>query len=709
MISKIKDIFKFGSIINLIDINRLSNKDDYISKLKKKYEIVTTNEIDSLKDKKQIEAAEIIANFITILFIQEKSCSFLESIIGKLNKIISSLALNILMRKCLCEDIHQPIKEFIFQKYLNGLVNIDKIMSLIRSLPIEVNIKFLKELMEKCKFTVEEFYSLKNNKIKLLCELNDNGILDKKICNEAIGAIEVILNNIYKDIENGNIRIRTLELFLKNEKDIVIKRLALIKVSIENFNPFEAYGKIKRKFYNIYDDIIVLTYMKNSLSIFHRKKYIKVIKEITDIISRLENIEIKNYNDEVKEKINNFNSLKATCEMVSKVKDFILFKVIYDRTFGKDEEYRFNKGVNKLKEIKILFDERYTVEEIYERNKEIFDKIKILLNTNELKVELFIRQMIDYFNIREVDLINDWTIIFKSKKYEMDLKSIIFFFESLNPNDKKWNQILSKYCETLSGLKLRELKEKLIYLKRKGIYDYEKENYYLKVFTSLYGKREAIDFLLSKIDEDIQYLYDRIDPINQTIITKKNIQDFEECKKIFSIFKELHDNFQLFEYIKNIHNDEIIKSFESYSKNYSYIIELDINDNSWFNLFDIANEIIQNSNFIINQDKEDFCYGKNKRINMEGLIQLKNKIHMNFQKKNNDKKEPDLFQIKCEKLVFFKESISNLEMIRNNIKVLLQKGRCLPILFSIKLEYPNIKYYLNKIETNFGKIKDFLL
>lgn len=48
-------------------------------------------------------------------------------------------------------------------------------------------------------------------------------------------------------------------------------------------------------------------------------------------------------------------------------------------------------------------------------------------------------------------------------------------------------------------------------------------------------------------------------------------------------------------------------------------------------------------------------------------------------------------------------------MIRNNIKVLLQKGRYLPILFSIKLEYPNIKYYLNKIETNFGKIKDFLL
>ena len=49
--------------------------------------------------------------------------------------------------------------------------------------------------------------------------------------------------------------------------------------------------------------------------------------------------------------------------------------------------------------------------------------------------------------------------------------------------------------------------------------------------------------------------------------------------------------------------------------------------------FDIANEIIKNSNFIINQDEEDFCYGKNKKINMEELIQLKNKIYMNIQKK----------------------------------------------------------------------------
>jgi len=107
---------------------------------------------------------------------------------------------------------------------------------------------------------------------------------------------------------------------------------------------------------------------------------------------------------------------------------------------------------------------------------------------------------------------------------------------------------------------------------------------------------------------------------------------------------------------------------------------------------------------------EDFCYGKNKKINMEELIQLKNIIYMKFHikdKKKVQKKDP--FQIEYEKLVFFKESICNLEMIRNNIKVLRKKGSNLPILFNIKLKYPNINYYLNKIEINFGKIKDFLL
>ena len=84
---------------------------------------------------------------------------------------------------------------------------------------------------------------------------------------------------------------------------------------------------------------------------------------------------------------------------------------------------------------------------------------------------------------------------------------------------------------------LEELKKNLNELKDNGIYDYQKKSNYSKLFTSLYEKKEAIDFLLSKINTDnIKYLYDRIDPINQTL-NIKNIQDFEKCIKIFQKFQ----------------------------------------------------------------------------------------------------------------------------------------------------------------------------
>ena len=53
-----------------------------------------------------------------------------------------------------------------------------------------------------------------------------------------------------------------------------------------------------------------------------------------------------------------------------------------------------------------------------------------MLIKNEMIADEFITQIIDYFKIEEKkELINDLTIIFKSKKYEMDLKSIIFFLK----------------------------------------------------------------------------------------------------------------------------------------------------------------------------------------------------------------------------------------------------------------------------------------
>ena len=252
---------------------------------------------------------------------------------------------------------------------------------------------------------------------------------------------------------------------------------------------------------------------------------------------------------------------------------------------------------------------------------------------------------------------------------------------------------------------IKDLKNNFNLLKKIGIYNNEGRTYnYFKLFTSLYDKKEAIDFLLSKTNQNISALYDKIDPSNR-IITIKDIQDTEKCIKIIEKFKELKENNKIFDYIKNLNEDQISK-FEIYSKKYSSIIELDRNDDSSINLYKQVNKFIQDATFIFRQDKEDFSYDEKGITNMEELIHLKNKIYI---KPPKEKEEPkDEFQKKCFKLVFFKNIVSNLEEIYEYMKFLRIKGSNLPILINIQIKYPNIEYILNKKKTNLCAIKDFL-
>ena len=58
--------------------------------------------------------------------------------------------------------------------------------------------------------------------------------------------------------------------------------------------------------------------------------------------------------------------------------------------------------------------------------------------------------------------------------------------------------------------------------------------------------------------------------------------------------------------------------------------------------------------------------------------------------------------------MFFKEIISNLEVIYDKMKILRIKGCSLPILIDINIEYPTIKYKLNKKITDFEFIREYL-
>jgi hypothetical protein len=95
---------------------------------------------------------------------------------------------------------------------------------------------------------------------------------------------------------------------------------------------------------------------------------------------------------------------------------------------------------------------------------------------------------------------------------------------------------------------------------------------------------------------------------------------------------------------------------------------------------------------------------------LEDLIHLKNQIHI---KKENEMSENDLLKSKCKILIFFKNTISNIEEIIEYMNILRSKGSSLPIkinmTITIKDKEPTVKYKLGEEENKtFEDIKKFL-
>ena len=202
MISKIKTISNLGTILDLIDIKKISKVDEFFTKLKAKYELVIKKQLDSLKDKELNNAVKIIAKFVDLIFIHENNCNFIKQKISKLDKKISCLIYIELIRRCNV-DKYKQMKELIYNNFLNKLENINVIIDLIDSLEKHDKKIFMVKLIKKCQFTKEEYYSNnENEKIVLLCELYDKGKL-KRIEDETYGEIEKIMLQISHDVLDG--------------------------------------------------------------------------------------------------------------------------------------------------------------------------------------------------------------------------------------------------------------------------------------------------------------------------------------------------------------------------------------------------------------------------------------------------------------------------------------------------------------------------
>jgi len=744
--SKIIDISTFGTIIEIIDISRIDKdkKYDYYKILKEKYVYIIKNEIESLEDEVKLnKAIDIISNFIRIIFADENNTNFLEDQIKKLNDKLQSLIYFELIKKC-DDEKYEAMKDYIFEIFLKNIKETDKIIKLIKILNDKDREKFLEKLMKVCEFETNEYYSnYENDKIKLLCKLNDpdNPIINENNC----GKLQIILDDIKTDLEEKTITKKQLEEFLniKNEnlenvkdesrkKELdnnnpIIQKLALIKIILPKYDPIEKYGNYKKLITDINKKIQELKYIKNSLIIFHKNTFKVQIKNLTNIIINIETKTIKEfYVDKIQQDITKLFELKTKCDEINKVKEFLLFKKIFEKSKGKDQEERFDNALAKLKFIKNSFEKekeknietifkfKLEKEEDSKKFENIFENIKDELSKkDDSQSDKFIKQMITYFNIKDENKQKDLIIIIKSKKYEMIVKSIKFFIED---GLKKKLTTLPNNIE-LSKMNLSDLRRTLTDLKDRHIYDYEIENpFFYQVFISFYDKKEAIDFLMNKIEAKINFdgLKDKLDPTNRSI-SIKDIEDSTSCLKQFIELKNKND-IKIIEYLKDL-GEETIKKMISFSKHFPSIKELDSKNEK--DIFEDIYIIIDNASLTFKLDSQNFKYKnneENKEITIEELINLKNKINIqvndNKKNKENEDKEKDKYQIKCDKLIFFKKIISNIEIIYDKIKILRVKGYNIPILINIEIKYPNIIYKFNKNneeeEKDFDSIKNYL-
>jgi len=760
--SKIKDILTFGNIIKLLDANHLGEKKkDYFNILKNKYDFIIKDEIQKLKEDKLDNAVTIVSEFVSKIFLDEQDTGYLEDKISKLDDKIKKKIYYKLIRTYNTKD-YEKMKNYIFSIFLKNKEDTNSIITLIDNLSEDDKKDFTNELMKECIFTKKEYYSNnENKKINLLCCLNETGKI--KIIgqdNKHANIMTNILDEIKKDLEGGYISKKVLEEFLnktspktvenkstnetvnnkidknknvkdeKNEKENnkIIQKLGLIKLNIETYDPEAEFRRLGIIIDDIKDKVDKLNFIKEALSIFFRNKHREDISKITDIVKKIETNPICDLRtEEMDNSINELLNLLPKCETINNVKDFLLFKEIFKISQGQDQGEIFEDALKKLNDLKKSFlNNSSNIETIF-NNKEfvnIFKSIKEELGKkDESKSDLFIKQMIEYFDIKDEKKKEELKMIIKSKKYEMVVKSIDDFF--INIKGKRLALLPANI--DLSKMNLTDLKRTLDKLKSDNIYDYKDNSPFYLVYTSFYKKKEAIDFLLKKgkvgIEKFEKDLKEKLDPTNRSI-SIKDIDDTIECILHFKNF-DLLTNKQILTYIRELYDPKDkdrtnIKIFESFSTKFESIQELERKTGG--DTFEEVYQIIEDASLILKLDSEDFIYkknGENININIEELIKLKNKINIQ-PSKSSTKKENDPYKIKCDKLLFFKDIISNLEIIYNKINILRAEGFNIPIIINISIKYrneenksndskrANVEYKLNESKTTFSMIKDYL-
>ena len=341
----------FELMIELINKKNNHEKSAFLDLLNKKYDSNIKNKIEFLKaqelDKKIKNSAKIILlNFI--FESKEKKLNFILNINEVFNSNIKSSIFFETVKICIeigknkNIDINfKELRDYIFNELsnkVNSINDINKIMYILDILKENENIsnEFLQKIIENNLFSIDDFFfNNQNLKITLIYKLYETGKI-KRNNQDYLEKIEIILDDIKRKLD-GDIKLETLHIFLKNDKSEIIQRLKLLNIILEEYNPLEEYNKLKKTYSEIDEKIIRLKFIQKNIILYYKETYKNFIKKLEETLRLsqekrifsiygnlgiiIEEIESRN----LLQKANKINSIKIFCCLM------LFMKILYPK------------------------------------------------------------------------------------------------------------------------------------------------------------------------------------------------------------------------------------------------------------------------------------------------------------------------------------------------------------------------------------------
>ena len=708
LISKIKTIYHFELILDLININNIGDKlSNFTELLEDKYESSIKKPGFFNETKEEIEINKVINPLFKLFkfFLQQTN---LESLKRKIN-LLKNENMKIEIYIKLYQINEKSIKKYIEDKFIQNLNsnNIENLIKFMKSLNSQDDyLRVIERLGDKYPVNEEIFLSKEENiGIELLILLKEKNLLIEDEKNFFYEKIKKEFENAFTNIDTNNITIKQLDSFLSSKEEYIEKKLTLLKnITNQIFNPKRKYNEMKILQTKIKTNNESLKDISIALGKYHKEKYQDALKKIDKFIEIINNGKIEEYDENT---INNvISGFKEKCANINIVKDSYIFNLLWKDSKEKDSEKRFEQAYKDFE--KVLY-----MKEDKEGEKDL--KLEELLTL--IKKELTDNQIEDEKNrfIKKIGKMNVKTMMsLGGNKHQKNINSIFYFFSNYSKNDENWNKIFSSKYKDIAQNDAQTLYEYLKDLQRDGIYDYSHQEPYIDFFLYLYELKEAYNFLLNNTTESIELLYDKIDPNDQKIKIK-DIEDTEHCVGFFQEIKKKENNTDIFKFIKEM-DSETIKRFYNFSCIYPSIIELNQNNELSILLYEEIRDIIKDSEYKFCRDSQIFIYTDSKSkqkndLNLDKLKNLYNKIHIppkeNKEKQIFDKKQ-EKYEERYKTFNDFKTLVNHIEIIQDYMNILRTKGSSLPIEIIILAKNSNIEYFLRSKKSNFDKIQNYL-